>query len=109
MRRAAARAASRRGSSRMMRFAPARPASRTAGGTRVVLPAPVGARSTTAPCRPSAASTSGSTASIGSGARVTATAGSLLLLVRFLLVGLLLGVRLLVVGLLLLGWLLLLL
>src|SRR5579859_2639472 len=101
MRRAAARAASRRGSSRRTRFDPGSPASSTAGGTRVVLPAPVGARSTAAPCRHSAAVSSGSTGSIGSGARVTATAGSLLLLVRFLFGRLLLVVRLLRVGLLL--------
>src|SRR6516164_10544910 len=65
MRRAAARAASRRGSSMTMRFVSASPASRMAGGTRVVLPAPVGAWITTRAWCLMAARTCGKTESIG--------------------------------------------
>jgi len=45
-------------------------ASSRAGGTRVVLPAPVGARSTAQDCRRSASSSSGRTGSIGNGTRM---------------------------------------
>src|SRR5262249_33607623 len=67
MRRAAARAASRRGSSKRRWPRSARPASSKAGGTRVVLPAPVGARSTTHEFVRSVAINCGSTGSIGRG------------------------------------------
>ena len=65
MRRADARAANRRGWRTTIEPRPAKPASSTAGGTRVVLPAPVGARNTTAPAVRNAASTSGKTSSMG--------------------------------------------
>ena len=68
MRRAAARAATRRGSSTSTRPSTA---SSSAGGTRVVLPEPVGALSTTAPAWRSAPRRSGSTSSTGSGSRIT--------------------------------------
>src|SRR5262249_59378469 len=67
---AAAGAARRRGSSKRMRPGAAKPASRMAGGTCVVLPAPVGARKTTHACRCSAASRSGRIGSIGNGTGV---------------------------------------
>jgi hypothetical protein len=63
--RAAARAASRRGSSIRIARSPASPASRRAGGTRVVLPAPVGARRTAQADFESDRTSSGRTSSIG--------------------------------------------
>src|SRR5262245_1251225 len=71
MRRAAARAAMRRGSRTTTCPPSARPASRTAGGTRVVLPAPAGAVSTAQGFCPRAATSCGRTASMGSGVRLT--------------------------------------
>src|SRR5688572_998839 len=65
MRRAAARAAMRRGSSSRTRPL-ITPASMSAGATRMVLPAPVGARSTRFGARFKAAMTSGRTSSMGS-------------------------------------------
>ncbi len=66
-RRAAVRAASRRGSSTTT--SPGTRSSR-AGGTRVVLPAPAGASSTSAGPARIRAATSGSTSSMGSGSRI---------------------------------------
>jgi DNA invertase Pin-like site-specific DNA recombinase len=60
-------AAGRRGSRTRMAWPPARPASRIAGGTRVVFPAPVGAQSTTFPAARSASIIWGKTVSIRSG------------------------------------------
>ena len=62
---AAARAATRRGSITSTSRAPATPASSNADGTRVVFPAPGAARNTTRFERPSTATTSGNTSSIG--------------------------------------------
>ena len=68
IRSAAARAASRRGSStRMRRLSCAHSSPASTSGTRVVLPAPGGATSTAAFCVRSAAVKSGSAASMGSG------------------------------------------
>ena len=67
MRSAAARAASRRGSSTRMRRSFAQSSAASTSGTRVVLPAPGGATSTAALCARNAAVRSGSAASIGSG------------------------------------------
>ena len=68
MRAAAARAASRRGSSRMRRLPFAHGSSRSASGARVVLPAPGGATSTAFECAASAECRAGSASSIGRGA-----------------------------------------
>ena len=68
MRVATARAASRRGSSMTMRCLPSHGASSNANGTRVDLPAPGGACSTTLRCATSAARSSGSAVSMGRGA-----------------------------------------
>ena len=68
MRRAASRAAKRRGSSTMI--LPSMPASRRAGATRVVFPAPGGASSTTVPAVRAFSTTSGKTASMGSWGKV---------------------------------------
>ena len=67
MRAAAARAARRRGSSRMRRLPLAQGSSRSASGARVVLPAPGGATSTALACAASAARRAGSASSIGRG------------------------------------------
>jgi hypothetical protein len=67
MRRAASRAASLRGSSTTI--FPSIPASSSAGATRVVLPAPGGASSTTVPAARTFVTISGRTASIGSSDR----------------------------------------
>ena len=67
MRAAAARAASRRGSSTRIFLSFAHGSSTSTSGTRVVLPAPGGATSTAASCARSAAVSSGSAASMGSG------------------------------------------
>src|SRR5262245_48666749 len=67
MRRAAARAARRRGSRRRMRPFSASPASKRANGTRVVLPAPVGACKTRQLRSCKLATISGSNGSMGRG------------------------------------------
>ena len=67
MRAAAARAASRRGSSTMILPLAANGSSSSASGTRVVLPAPGGATSTARVPAPSAAASRGRASSIGSG------------------------------------------
>ncbi len=67
MRAAAARAASRRGSSTMIFFPRAQGSSPNTSGTRVVLPAPGGATSTAVLPVPSAATSSGNAESMGSG------------------------------------------
>jgi len=67
IRAAAARAARRRGSSRMNRLPFAQGSSRSASGTRVVLPAPGGATSTALGCAASATRSAGSASSIGRG------------------------------------------
>src|SRR5262249_47189309 len=82
-RRAPSRAASRRGSSTTI--SPSTPASSSARGTRVVLPAPGGASSTRLGTRSSDATISGRSGSIGSGVslgnnRSPRAGGSLLLL-----------------------------
>ncbi len=69
MRAAAARAARRRGSMRMSRLFFAHGSSRSASGTRVVLPAPGGATSTAPECAASAERSAGSASSIGRAAR----------------------------------------
>src|SRR4051812_14636003 len=69
MRRAAARAASRRGSSRTILPVPSQDASSSASGTSVVLPAPGGATSTALLPAPSASLSAGSTADTGSSGR----------------------------------------
>ena len=66
MRSAAARAASRRGSSTRIFLSAAHGSSISTSGTRVVLPAPGGATSTAACARRSAAVSAGSASSIGS-------------------------------------------
>ena len=68
MRDAAARAARRRGSSRMRRLSRAQGSSRSASGTRVVLPAPGGATSTARVFEASAERNVGSASSMGKGA-----------------------------------------
>ncbi len=73
MRSAAARAARRRGSTTTRRPACAQGSSSRARGSRVVLPAPGGATSTSSGRAASAARTAGSTASMGSGASVRFT------------------------------------
>ena len=67
MRAAAARAASRRGSSTMIFLAAAHGSCASTSGTRVVLPAPGGATSTAALAARSASVSRGSASSIGSG------------------------------------------
>ena len=67
IRRAMARAATRRGCSTSTG-----PSAASAGGSRVVLPAPGGATTTAARCRRTASTTASTCASIGSGSRRTA-------------------------------------
>ena len=68
---AAARAASRRGSSTMIFLAFAHGSCASASGTRVVLPAPGGATSTAALAARSAAVSAGSASSMGSGVSIS--------------------------------------
>ena len=77
MRAAAARAARRRGSSRMRRLPFAHGSPRSASGARVVLPAPGGATSTALECSASAVRSADSTSSIGRGRRRTVMRASL--------------------------------